>query len=274
LECQEPIEIGDFVSSITSIGVEYERFVKAKHPDTDADPKLYVKHVREGSIIVDFVPWLFGAGVVGIAGLGIVGVASAFNTLDEFVERLHNRISPYLQKRGRVDDATKPELQHYAQMLAAVANNSNSRVTWASMEHVIDRVGEQEITRIAVGFRTSEAQEISDRLHEHVREITHTERVDHSRVLLRFTRTDTATVRPGEPTGEKVIIEKLSPKPRRVVYASDLVEARFKHEIRDDEDNIYKKVFLVDVNVEMQRGLPFAYSVTHIHEVYDMDDDD
>jgi len=58
------------------------------------------------------------------------------------------------------------------------------------------------------------------------------------------------------------------------MYASELSEQRLKHEIREAEDNVYKKGFVVDVNVKMVNGKPAVYAVTNVHEVIDLPDDD
>ena len=56
------------------------------------------------------------------------------------------------------------------------------------------------------------------------------------------------------------------------MYASELAEQRIKHEIRESEDNVYKKGFVVDVNVKMVNGRPSVYAVTNLHEIIDLDD--
>jgi hypothetical protein len=56
------------------------------------------------------------------------------------------------------------------------------------------------------------------------------------------------------------------------LYASDLVEQRIKHEIREADDNVYKKGFIVDVNFQLKGGRPVAYRVTNLHQVIDLPD--
>ena len=77
---------------------------------------------------------------------------------------------------------------------------------------------------------------------------------DHKRVLMVFTRTDVGDAAIGKRSGERVVIEELSAKPLALMYASELAEQRLKHEIREAEDNVYKKGFVVDVNVRMVRA--------------------
>ncbi len=88
-----------------------------------------------------------------------------------------------------------------------------------------------------------------------------------------FTRSDIGTAQVGKPSGERVKIEEISAKPLALIYASDLAEQRIKHEIREADDNVYEKGFVVDVNVRSSNGKPAAYAVTHVHQVIDLPDD-
>jgi hypothetical protein len=57
-----------------------------------------------------------------------------------------------------------------------------------------------------------------------------------------------------------------------LIYASELVEERIKHEIREADENVFKKGFVVDVNVRSIGGRPVAYAMTHVHQVIDLPD--
>lgn len=68
------------------------------------------------------------------------------------------------------------------------------------------------------------------------------------------------------------MIEASDPKPKALIYASEMVEQRIKTEIRDADDNIYKKGFIVDANVQMRLGRVVGYAVTEVHQVIDLPD--
>ena len=76
----------------------------------------------------------------------------------------------------------------------------------------------------------------------------------------------------GKRTGERAVIESISDKDLPVIYASELAEQRIKHEIREADENVFKRGFVVDVNVEDRNGRPVAYRVTHVHQVIDLPD--
>jgi hypothetical protein len=92
-------------------------------------------------------------------------------------------------------------------------------------------------------------------------------------MLMVFTRSDVNSVEVGRRSGERVKIESLLEKPLALMYGSKLAEERIKYEIREGDDNIYKKGFVVDVNVQTLNGKPVAYSVTNLHQVISLPDE-
>jgi hypothetical protein len=94
----------------------------------------------------------------------------------------------------------------------------------------------------------------------------------HERVLMVFTRSDVHSASLGKPSGEKVLIEEISDKSISLTYGSDLAEQKLKHEIREADENVYKKGFIVDVHTKKVRGKPVAYAVTHVHDVIDIEE--
>lgn len=87
---------------------------------------------------------------------------------------------------------------------------------------------------------------------------------------MRFTRSDIGTVNVGKPSGERVKIEEISDRPLALVYGSQLAEERIKHEIREADENVFKKGFIVDVNVKSTGGRPVAYAITNVHQVIEL----
>jgi predicted nucleic acid-binding Zn ribbon protein len=70
-----------------------------------------------------------------------------------------------------------------------------------------------------------------------------------------------------------VVISEISEKPLAITYGSELAEERIKHEIRESDDNIFKKGFNVDVKLQLSGGRPVAYSIMHVHDIIELPDD-
>jgi len=261
LNVDQPIELSEFLGAFTAVAAEYDRFIRMEHPDTKPTAEMFVKEVRAGSIVADLVPWIIGG--------GIITALSAANTISEFVERYGGSLKKYTQPGGRVEGATKTQLSDFGEQVAAIASHPNSTLEMAAIR--IEN-GEEKIMA-AFRFATPEARDIQQRVEEHKREIDHTSRADHERVLMTFVRSDIRGAAVGKRSGELVEIETISDKPRPLIYASAVAEEQIKHEITD-QDSVYKKGFVVDVNVEMRGGKPVAYAVTNLHQVIDLPDDE
>jgi hypothetical protein len=258
LDVKEPIELGEFVGAFTALAGEFDRYERAASPGTPPDTTLFVRDVRDGCIVAEIVKW-------GVAGFGVLGGA---NVLAEFVKNYGSRLGVYKEVGGRATDATKAELKDFSAQVAAIASNPNSSLSVAAIE--VEN-GEEKV-RAVFRFDTAEARDIQQRVEEHRREMDHNSRADHERVLMVFTRSDVGNATLGKRSGENVRIEAISNKPRPIIYASEMAAAEIKHEIADAEDNVYKKGFVVDVNVESRNGKPVAYSVKTLHQIIDLPD--
>jgi hypothetical protein len=270
LDVHDAIELTQFVGAFTALASEYDRFMRAERPNENPDATLFVKEVREGCIEADLITWgaLAVGAVVAVSG-ATVATAAGFNVLDEFVERVGNRIRTYTKPGGRLKETSKGELNDFLDQVAAVAALPGSALHVASME--IEN-GDAKV-RVGFHFDTNEARQIQQRVEEHKLEIAHTSRADHERVLMTFVRSDIRVAALGKRSGELVKIERISDKPRPLIYVSDLAEQQIKHEITND-DSVYKKGFVVDVNVELRGGRPVAYAVTNLHSWMDLPDDE
>ena len=88
-----------------------------------------------------------------------------------------------------------------------------------------------------------------------------------------FKRSDVGPASVGVRSGERVIIEEVSEADLALIYGSTLSEERIKDQMRNTEENIYHKGFVVDVNVMTRAGKPLAYAVTNVHQVIDLPQD-
>ena len=154
--------------------------------------------------------------------------------------------------------------------MAAIAKDSDGSL---ALSAAIYEDGERDV-RVAFQFDTREAREAEREIADHRRELEHVTDADHQRVLMSFTRTNVAHAKAGKRSGENVLIEALHSRPLPIVYASSLAEERIRHEIAEADENVYKKAFDVDVNVELRNNKPIAYRIVAVHDVIDLPDDD
>lgn len=264
LDTSDPIELGEFVGAFTALAAEYDRYVRQTKPDADPNATMFVKEVRAGCIEAELFPML-----AGLASTAMVALENA-NTIAAFVQHYGNALGVYLPAGGKSGDATVTQLKDFTDQVAAIANSPNSSIEVAAIEI---RDGEKE-TKAAFKFDTSQARQIRDHVDDHRRVLEATTNATHSRVLMVFRRSDADGAKVGKRSGELVRIDAISPNKLPLIYASDLAERQIKHEITEAADNVFKKGFIVDVNVERRGERIIAYRVMHLYQVIDLDDED
>ncbi len=90
--------------------------------------------------------------------------------------------------------------------------------------------------------------------------------------MMVFTQTNVKTPRLEKRTGERVVIDEISPADKALVYASELAEQQIKHEITESDDTVFKKGFIVDVAIMKNGDRVIAYKVINLHQVIDLTD--
>ncbi|MBT4671368.1 MAG: hypothetical protein HOB64_04575 [Rhodospirillaceae bacterium] len=259
LEFERPVEVGDFTDFFTGFADQFQQYLGSAHPEASKDAKIYIKEVRKGSIVADLFP--NGPSdliqFVGDAAV-VIGFASAFG----------KALLGYVEGR-RNQNAKKSDLKEYLETVRSIANDTDGKAT-IETTHFKEGVLTREV---AFSLDTSQARAAITEIENHQTELEKTESADHSRVLMTFTRSDIGDVSVGKSSGERVMIEEISPKALPLIYASELAEGQIKHEIRDTDENIYHKGFVVDVYVATRNGKPVAYKVTTVHQVVDLSQD-
>lgn len=262
LDTRQPIELGAFVGTFVAMGNDYERFISERGLDDRAEARIFIKEVRAGSIEADLLPWLsVYAPFISEMDKAII--------VEDFVRRWGARLAALLRGDETVLPDTSGELKDWARMVEAIATDPDGK---ASIKAAVYEDGKREI-KAAVEFDTQQARQAMVSIEARRRELERQGVEQKERVLMVFTRSDVNDADLNKRSGERVKIEELSEKPLALMYGSELAEERIKHEIRERDDNVYKKGFVVDVLVKLRNGKPVAYSVTTLHDVIDLPDE-
>lgn len=253
----QPVELLDFVGQFTALSSQYEQYIKENHPDLKGNAEIFVREMRSGSILADLVPLT----------LAVITQMDRLLIVEEFIRKYGARILTYAKPGGRDEGATKSDLKDLVDGVVAIANDPNGRVELKAVSY---EDGKRDV-RAHIQFSTAQARTVISEAENHKKELDHISRSDYERVLMTFTRSDIGNVLVGRKSGERVLIEAIHDKDLALMYASELAEQRIKHEIREADDNIYHKGFVVDVNVQTKGGRPVAYAITDVHQVIDID---
>ncbi len=263
IQTEEPVEIDAFVGAFTSLAEEYRRDIRENYPDADGDARIYVKEVRKKCIEADLIPYI-------VAAAPFVAQMDQVIIVEQFVRTWGKRLTALVTGNLADWSPKKSELKTLVDATEAIARDPNATST---LEAVTFEDGKNQV-RAAFQFSTSEAKDAQVTIDGVYKELETPTGADHERVLMIFTRSDVGKAQLGKRSGERVLIEEVHSKALALMYASELAEERIKHEIRDAEDNIYKKGFVVDVKVRMVGGKPSVFAVTNVHEIIDLPDDD
>lgn len=263
LDTKEPIELGDFVGTFVALGNDYERFIAERGIKDKTEAKIFIKEVRAGSIEADLLPWL------SVFAPFITEMDKAI-IVEDFVRRWGARLTSLLNGNKADLPNTTGELKDWSRMVEAIANDPDGKGT---IKAAVFEDGKKEI-RAAVEFDTKQAKRAVAILGERRRELEKQGADTKERVLMVFTRSDVNDADINKRSGERVKIEELHDRPLALMYGSELAEEQIKHEIREADENVYKKGFVVDVIVKLRNGNPVAYSVATVHDVIDLPDDD
>jgi hypothetical protein len=262
IQHSKPIEIGEFAATFDSLGRQYRRYLSEHRPDLSGEADLFVERVTAGSIIAELVVW----------GPLIVDHLGDILTVEDFVVRWGKRLAKYAKIGGRDSDASQSEVKDMLDGVKAIAHDPKGKVR---LEAIVIEDKQRQI-KVAAKFDTGQLKTIEQQASRHLLELTHSDTTKHERVLMVFIQSNTKNAPAGKKSGERVIVNSISDKDLPLMYGSDLAEARIKHAIREEDENVFKKGFVVDVVVERipRTGKAAAYSVTHVHDVIDLADTD
>lgn len=259
LNMTDPIEVRNLARLFVAIDDQFRRHIEDTHPDLKGEVKIYIREIKSGSLIADIIP------IVGAAILYM----EAYVVVTGFAKKLKEIIAPYIAGQKK-DSASKKDIDNVVDLCKTVAHDKDGEANIESVRY--SRDGEKR--NLEIKFGTPEARRAIATAKAHIEELNMTDSSEHERVLMVFERSSIKDISVGKSSGERVIIEDIDQKSRPLIYASDLAERQIKHVIRNSDDNIFKKGFIVDAHVQMRKEKIVAYRVTNLHQIIDIDDDD
>jgi hypothetical protein len=256
LDLAEPVEIGDFAALFAGLGGQFDDYLRENHPNVAGTARMYVREVRKGSIIADL-----------FAEVDLIDLMDRGLIIISFAALFSSRVRAWISGTP-VDGMNRSGLKDANQTIRAIAHDSGGRARLKSYRYV------QGVWRseIEVEFTSNEAREAQSTIERQQQALTETGTADFERVLMTFRRSDIGDADVGARSGERVIVEDVSPRHLPLIYGSTLAEERIKDQMRNTDENIYRKGFVVDLNVQTKGGRPAAYRVKRVHQIIDLDD--
>ena len=253
-----PIEVTDFTRTLNGFAREYQETSKRELGQSSGhETKLVIMDVRKGSIILELAPWL----------LPIIAEYDKIKPAIDFLKDLASAYNLLKLPGGRLPDPTTQRLKNLGDTVRAIVGDSDGAIKIAARHKEKGLLQEIVVTK-------DDAVAIEQNASRQRKEIEARTAVDLPGVVMRLHQSSVAEPSVGKKTSEKGVIERYDMTPRPLIYASENAAQRIKGVIAEAGDNPYKKLFVVDVDVEIAGGVARAYRILDVKDVLDIEDEE
>ena len=257
LDLQEPADLFDLVGALSAVANQFEQFIRREHQNLKGDARLFVKEIRKGSIIVELIPVI----------LPLIENMDRVLVVDGFVRRFGGLLTSY-SEGDKKDDLSRSDIKDLMGAVSIIANDPNGTSSISSVEYHKTK----NTTRMKMEFDTSGAKRARETLQiqKAALELPSHELFENRMMI--FVRTTVKSSETGRKTELQGLVESVHSKPLAITFETDMARERIEGEIRDDEKNVYKKGFFVDLYMEKLQGRPVAYRVVSVRDIIPLPD--
>lgn len=239
---QNPVVLTDLTLSLLGISQQYQRFIESEtNQDYQPTTELYIKEVRQGSIVVELMA----------AAMTIRPLIWDGGPLNQWLEQAKAIVEWFLGKQDAPPkEVTKNDLKQWNNILEPVAKDHGSQLnfTVSGDNNVIAQffLGSQEAN--AAQNRIQRELERLDDPDEHIQK---------RKVMTWYqTKFDSES-----HTGDKAIIEAISNKSVKLIFENNAVKDEMLKGDKRYPKPWHKLAYLVDVEVQTINGAPKLYNV-------------
>lgn len=266
----DPVELVEMTRAFQGLGFEYQSFVKAKasaaNPATQtSDVKLYITRLETNCILAEMAPAMPMLGA-------LAPVLSDVNTVRDFVSNTADAVRWLICLAGRDDvkaadvPYSKRRIGGLRDVVQLVAKNRDASLGMAAIRYEeasgIDRA------ILEVSFSDAECRLADRGAGLALAALDVREKADREKVLMYFYQTNIEDPKMEGKTGDKAVIESISPNPLSVYIIPETDRQRVRFVLDDKTHNPLHTGFVVDVNIERDlKGKPRIYRIVQLHEV-------
>lgn len=242
----EPVEVSDFAKSMMSLANDYEN-ISTSNPKQPA--KLYIKEIRNGSIIAVLAP---------IAPLAGQLFTEHFDLIENYAAFLKS-VFDWLLNNGEKPQINIRNLNNISNLVSPVANDKGATINICTGNSSSNNAFNITVNYYGANTVQNKArQEIEKMKEDEETEIAG----DYTQVLMYW-----AQIAATKNT-DQAIIESISPRPIKVI-----MDENVKQDLILAEPYPFSKVHIVDVNVQTYKGKPKLYKITRYYSSLDKKDD-
>lgn len=252
----KPVEVNDFVASVTSISNLFSSYMKENADyKEEVKAKLYVEKIKEGSIDM----WLVAPTLVGL-----IAFADNTNKLCDFVKHINDFIAHFLNGLHPEKKYSISELQDLKEVLSPTSSDRGGQI---KVDAININTNQVIIPGTPVTFDSSNSIQNQIKREIEVRKSTEVSDGVHKKVLMQIYQLRNKA---DSNVGNKAIIDDIFVgKKLPVVFATD----ELKSEILFSEANPARTGFIVDAEVMTIEGKPKAYKIVGLSDSFPLDEE-
>jgi hypothetical protein len=258
-ENSRPIELADLTVSLQAVARRYSRFVAQSGGNLDDEAvKLYVRHIRDGSIVVDLTNTVIEhATAIAGFGAGAALLATQTNAIIAFAKHLRDGFNHLLGRAAspKPDGLPESELRDLARIVEPVVKDVSGKISITATDGAS--------IQVSVNYNYLETNSIQNQATKEIEDRREPVQKRYSRVLMYWHQAG----RDKGSRADRASIDSIWDRPLKVVF--DDADFEMKNRMISGQDNPFTIGFLVDVELLTVRGKPAAYKVTHLYEVLD-----
>ncbi len=249
-----PIEIKDFVATMSAVGSLFDDFCRKNGDTTDTQKaRLYVEKIEHGSIEI-----LLTEAVTALA----LPFMENMNIIMEFAAHLRDVLTYFATGMGSRPELDVKRLNYCRDVFAITAGDRHGTTEIGAVQ--LGTTGPV-YTNCIFNYRESNLAQ-NHILRQKAGQEDGPEREElHARQLMTIFQMRGYGA---ADTGNKAVIDHLHPRPLPVVFETD----ELKRLVLGTEENPTRKAFLVDVVIQTIGGKPAAFKVMALHDSFPLGD--
>jgi hypothetical protein len=241
-----PIELIDLTKSLISLANQFNSYV-AEHGERkeDREAKLYIREIKTGSVILDLVEF---------ASKTAIPFVENAHTIIGFTGKIKKIINYFLKKEDEKPALSKGDFNDLSTILNPIAKDNASQLNLSTIIN-------GDVT-VQVTINSIEANALQNMFKMEV-DKAKAPALEPAKEKVLFYWEQAKRDLSAE-TGNKGIIESISPKAIKVIFEDDAL----KEKMLKGEQNPFLLASIVDVKVETIQGLPCVYKILKVHESF------
>ncbi len=244
IEFDEPISVVEFTNSLEAISSEYEKFLIDKFGSERPNAELYVQEINKGSIITTLVE--LSANMLPFLG--------DVNTVFEFGNFLKSSYDYLISGKGKEnDDLDIKDLNNLAKIIEPGTHKSNNIYIQLKGDN-------NQIVLNPLSADAGKSEVIKKNIKEEKKRLAEpTKNTEYSKALyLEQIKRDLDSKK-----GNRGVIKELNQKSLNLVWLNE----KEKEKMLNCDDNPFKMIFIVDVEVVEVNEENKLYRILKLHEI-------